>query len=199
MTDSPMPLDGAIVRFLLRVVDRFEGMVADPDALLANLKAVGLDDGAVTQFQSFLIARASDISKLSTDLPKLLAVVDSSSPDLLSLVTPVKDLWTVVTALVKDAPKLTAPELPQAPSRPNGDVLGQLVTTAVDGALREASTAVWASLAATGFVGPGTSLLSAVSEAVHHPLAYVWESFQALRRESTLSIAGVLTGPRVIS
>ncbi len=50
MTDSIVPLDGAVVRFLLRVVDGFEGMVADPDALLAHLKAVGLDDSAVTQF-----------------------------------------------------------------------------------------------------------------------------------------------------
>ena len=82
MTDSTMPLDGAVVRFLLRVVDRFEGMVADPDALLAHLKAVGLDDSAVTQFQSFLSVRASDVSKLSTDLPKLLAEIESSSPDL---------------------------------------------------------------------------------------------------------------------
>ena len=138
MTDPPVPLDGAIVRFLLRVVDRFEGMVADPDALLANLKAVGIDDAAVTQFQSFLTARASDVSKLSTDLPKLLAVFESSNPDLPSLIAPVKDLWTVVTGLVKDAPKLTAPHMPQAPSLPNGDVLGQLVTMAVDGALREA-------------------------------------------------------------
>jgi len=199
MTDSPMPLDGAIVRFLLRVVDRFEAMVADPDALLANLKAVGLDDAAVTQFQSFLTARASDVSKLSTDLPKLLAVLDSSSPDLLSLITPVKDLWTVVTALVKDAPKLIAPQMPRAPSLPNGDVLGQLVTMAVDGALREGSTAVWAGLSATGFVGPGASILSALSAAVDDPFQYVWQAFQVLRRENTLSIAGVLTGPRVIS
>lgn len=194
-----MPLDGAIVRFLLRVVDRFEGMVGDPDALLANLKTVGLDDAAVTQFQSFLTARASDVSKLSTDLPKLLAVVDSSSPDLLSLITPVKELWTVVTALVKDAPKLTAPQMPRAPSLPNGDVLGQLVTMAVDGALREGSTAVWAGFSATGFVGPGASILSALSAAIDDPFQYVWRAYQVLRRENTLSIAGVLTGPRVIS
>ena len=91
MGESPTPLDGAIVAFLLRVVDRFEATVSDPDALLANLKAVGLDDSAVTQYQSFLDARASDIAKLSADLPKLLAVIESSSPDLLSLVGPVKD------------------------------------------------------------------------------------------------------------
>jgi len=48
MADSPTPLDGTIVQFLLRVVDRLEGMLADPDALLANLKAVGIDDAAVT-------------------------------------------------------------------------------------------------------------------------------------------------------
>ena len=89
--------------------------------------------------------------------------------------------------------------MPLAPSLPNGDVLGQLLTMAVDGVLREASTAVWASLAATGFVGPGTSLLSALSDAIHDPARYVWQSFQSLRRESTLSIAGVLTGPRVLS
>src|SRR3954452_24638693 len=106
MTNSPIPLDGAIVRSFLRVIDRFQGMVADPGALLANLKAVGLNDAAVTQFQTFLSARASDLSKLSTDLPKLLAVLQSSNPDLLSLVAPVKDLWSIVTGLVADAPKL---------------------------------------------------------------------------------------------
>jgi hypothetical protein len=194
-----MPLDGVIVRSLLRVVDRFEGMVSDPDALLANLKAVGLNDAAVTQFQTFLSARASDISKLSTDLPKLLDVLESSSPDLLSLITPVKDLWGVVTGLVADAPKLTAADMPHAPSLPNGDVLGQLVTMAVDGALRDATTAVWASLSATGFVGPGASILPALSAAFGDPVQYVWQQFHALRRENTLSIAGVLTGPRVMS
>src|SRR5437899_1167896 len=139
MTESPTPLDGAIVGFLLRVIDRFESTVSDPDALLSSLKAVGLDDSAVTQYQSFVAARASDISKLSTDLPKLLAVIESSSPDLPSLIEPVKDLWTVITGLVADAPKVAAPEMPLAPSLPNGDVIGQLVTTAVDGALRESS------------------------------------------------------------
>src|SRR5439155_10793377 len=130
MTDSPTPLDGAIVQFVLRVVDRFEGTVSDPDALLASLKAVGLDDSAVAQYRAFLSARASDIAKLSADLPKLLAVIESSSPDLTSLVTPVKDLWSVVTGLVADAPKLAAPEMPLAPSLPNGGVLGQIVTMA---------------------------------------------------------------------
>src|SRR5947199_8917121 len=108
MTDSPTPLDGAIVQFVLRVVDRFEGTVSDPDALLASLKAVGLDDSAVAQYESFLSARASDVSKLSTDLPKLLSIIESSSPDLPSLITPVKDLWTIVTGLVADAPKVSA-------------------------------------------------------------------------------------------
>src|SRR5262245_41392541 len=159
MGESPTPLDGAIVAFLLRVIDRFEATVSDPDRLLSSLKAVGLDDSAVTQYQAFLSARTSDIAKLSADLPKVLAVIESSSPDLLALIGPVKDLWSVVTGLVADAPKVAATAMPLAPSLPNGDVLGQLVTTAVDGALREASTAVWAALAATGFVGPGTSLL----------------------------------------
>jgi hypothetical protein len=199
VTDPTLPLDGVIVGFLLRVVDRFEGMVSDPDALLANLKAVGLDDAAVTQLQTFVNARASDVSKLSTDLPKLLEVLESSDPDLLSLITPVKDLWSVVTGLVADAPKLTAVDMPHAPSLPNGDVLGQLVTMAVDGALRDGSTALWAGLSATGLMGPGASILPALSAAIDDPVRYVWQQFQALRRENTLSIAGVLTGPRVMS
>src|SRR5262245_14540013 len=197
MTDSMMPLDGAVVRFLLRVVEGFEGMVADPDALLAHLKAVGLDDSAVTQFQSFLSVRASDVSKLSTDLPKLLAEIESSSPDLVSLIAPVKDLWTVVAGLVGDAPKVAVPAMPLAPSLPNGDVLGQLVTFAVDRALREGSAALWATLSATGFVGPGMSILSALDQALSDPARYVWQFFQSLRRENKLLIAGVLTGPRV--
>src|SRR5580765_8674070 len=114
MSDLPIPLDGVIVRSLLRVIDRFEGMVSDPDVLLANLKAVGLNDAAVTQLQTFLSARASDISRLSTDLPKLLQVLESSNPDLLSLISPAKDLWGVVTGLVADAPKLTAADMPHA-------------------------------------------------------------------------------------
>jgi uncharacterized protein DUF6603 len=199
VTESTLPLDGAITRFLLRVVDRFEGTVSDPDALLVSLKAVGLDDAAVTQFQTFFGARASDVSKLSSDLPKLLDALESSNPDLLSLITPVKDLWTVVTGLVADAPKLTEADMPHAPALPNGDVLGQLVTMAVDGALREGTMAVWAGLSAAGFVGPGASILPALSAAIDDPVKYVWQQFQFLRRENTLSIAGVLTGPRVIS
>ena len=58
---------------------------------------------------------------------------------------------------------------------------------------------MWAGLSATGFVGPGTSILSALSAAIDDPVQYVWQQFQSLRRENTLSIAGVLTGPRVIS
>jgi hypothetical protein len=199
VADSPQPLDGAIVAFLLRIVDRFESIVSDPDALIAHLKAVGLDDASVTQLKTFLSSRASDVSKLSTDLPKLLAVIESSSPDFPSLISPVKDLWTIVTGLVADAPKLAAAQLPHAPSLPNGDVLGQLVTSAVDGALRDGSTALWASLSATGFVGPGMSILSALDTAIDDPVKYVWQFFQSLRRANTLSIAGVLTGPRVIS
>jgi hypothetical protein len=42
------------------VIDRFEGTVSDPSALLAALKGVVLNDSAVTQYQSFLAARASD-------------------------------------------------------------------------------------------------------------------------------------------
>jgi hypothetical protein len=174
-------------------------MVADPDALLANLKAVGLDDAGVTQLQTFLNARASDISKLSTDLPKLLDALESSNPDLLSLIAPVKDLWGVVTGLVADAPKLTPANMPHAPSLPNGDVLGQLVTMAVDGALREETTTLWASLSATGFVGLGASILPALSAAIDNPSQYVWQQFHALRRENRLTVAGVLTGPRVMS
>jgi hypothetical protein len=199
VTDPPTPLDGAVVRFLLLVVDRFEATVSDPDALLASLKAVGLDDSAVPQYQSFLGARANDVSKLSTDLPKLLSVVESSNPDLPSLITPVRDLWTVVTGLVTEAPKVPPPQMPLAPSLPNGDVLGQLLTMAVDGALRAESPALWAALSSTGFVGPGKSILPSLSAAVSDPLQYLWQLYNSLRRESTLSIAGVLTGPRVIA
>jgi hypothetical protein len=199
VADSSTPLDGAIVRFLLLVVDRFESRVSDPAALLASLQAVGLDDSAIAQYESFLSARASDVSKLSTDVPKLLSVLESSNPDLPSLIAPVKDLWTIVTGLVADAPKVGPPQLPQAPSLPNGDVLGQLVTSAVEGALREQAPALWTALSATGFVGPGVSILPSLSAAASGPLAYVWQLYQSLRRENTLSIAGLLTGPRVIS
>ncbi len=158
-----------------------------------------MDDPAVDQLQSFLTARAADVSKLSTDLPKLLAVLESSDPDYPSLVGPVTDLWAVVSGLVDGAPKLTSANMPLAPALPNGDVIGQLVTIAVDRALRAGSAALWAGLAATGFVGPGTSILTAVSEAISHPITYVWQLYQLLRRENTLSVAGVLTGPRVVS
>src|SRR5262249_25366265 len=73
------------------------------------------------------------------------------------------------------------------------------VTMAIDGALRKGTTAVWAGLSATGFVGPGASILPALSAAIDDPVKYVWQQFHTLRRENTLSIAGVLTGPRVMS
>ena len=199
MTGSALPLDGAVVGFLLRVLDRFERTVSSPSVLLASLKGVGLDDAALTQYQSFLSARAADLAKLSTDLPKLLDALESNNPDLLSLIGPANDLWSVVSGLVADAPKLDVASLPHAPALPNGDVMGQLVTQAVDGALREASTALWTALSSTGFVGPGASILSALSAAIDDPVSYVWQQFQALRRQNTLTIAGVLTGPRVVS
>jgi len=199
VTESPTPLDGAIVRFLVQIIDRFEATVSDPAALLASLKAVGLDDSSLTQYQQFISARASDVAKLSADLPKLLAELESSSPDLVALVVPVKDLWGVVAGLVADAPKAAASAMPLAPAVPNGDVVGQLLTAAVEGALRDGSAALWAALAATGFVGPGASILSALDQAFSDPAQYVWQHFQSLRREDTLSIAGVLTGPRVMS
>jgi hypothetical protein len=199
VTGSAPPLDGVVVGFLLRVLDRFERAVSSPSALLASLKGVGLDDAALTHYQSFLSARASDLAKLSTDLPKLLDALESNNPDLLSLIAPARDLWSVVSGLVTDAPKLDVASLPNAPALPNGDVIGELVTQAVDSALREASTALWTALSSTGFVGPGASILSALSAAVDQPVSYVWQQFQALRRQNTLSIAGVLTGPRVVS
>lgn len=203
VTDSspgpPTALDGAIVTFLLRVVDQFETLISDPEKLLATLHGIGLDAPAVDEIQTFLTARAADISKISTDLPKLVAVLDSSDPDYMSLITAATDLWTVVSGLVDNAPKLDAASLPLAPALPNGDVIGQLVTLAVDRALRASSTAVWAAMASTGFVGPGASILNSVSEATSHPFAYVWQLYQLVRRENTLSVAGVLTGPRVVS
>src|SRR5262249_38417984 len=51
----------------------------------------------------------------------------------------------------------------------------------------------------TGFVGPGASILPALSAAIDNPAKYVWQQFNALRRENRLTVAGVLTGPRVIS
>jgi hypothetical protein len=202
MTDSSSgpaaALDGAIAGFLLRVVDEFETLVTDPERLLTTLRGVGLDDPAVDQLQSFLTARAADVSKLSTDLPKLVDVLESSDPDYVSLIGPVTDLWAVVTGLVEGAPKLNPANMPFAPALPNGDVIGQLVTVAIDRALQATSPAVWVGLAGTGFIASGTSVLTAVSDALAHPLAYVWQHFQALRRENTLSVAGVLTGPRVI-
>ena len=146
MADSPISLDGAIVRFLVRVIERFEATVSDPGALRASLKAVGLDDATVAEYQSFIGARASDIAKLSADLPKLLVEIESSNPDLLALIAPGKDLWSIVAGLVADAPKAAAPAMPHAPAMPNGDVVGQLLTSAVDGALRDSSTALWAAL-----------------------------------------------------
>lgn len=199
MTGPATPLDGALVAFLVQVLDRFEATVSDPDALLATLQSVGLDEATVTEYRAFLDGRATDIAKLSTDLPALLTVLESSSPNLPSLIAPVRDLWSVVSGLVADAPKATPAQLPHAPSLPNGDVLGQFVTTAVDGVLRREGQALWAALSATGLVGPGRSILSSLESAAAAPLPYVWDLYQSLRRENTLSIAGVLTGPRVTS
>ena len=60
---APPLFDGVVVGFLLRVLDRFERAVSSPSALLASLKGVGLDDAALTHYQSFLSARASDPRK----------------------------------------------------------------------------------------------------------------------------------------
>jgi len=199
MADLPTPLDGAIVRFLLRVIERFEASLADPDLLLSNLKAIGLNDDAVTRYRAFLTARADDIDTVSEALPQLLDEMRSSDPDLFALIAPVKQLWTVITGVISDAPQLSAADMPMAPGRLNGDVLGQMITSAADQVLREEATALWAGLSASGFMGPGASILSAIKDGVNDPFAYVWERFKAFRQLTSLSVAGILTGPRVIS
>ncbi len=188
MTEPAIPLDGAIVRFLVRVIERFEATLSDPATLLARLKDAGLDDAAVAVYQAYIGARASDVAKLSADLPKMVAELESSDPDLLALIAPGRELWGVVIGLVTDAP-------PAA----NGDVVGQLLTAAVDGALRNTSTALWAALSTLGFVGRGASIFTAIDAARADLGGYLWQYFQSLRRETTLSIVGVLTGPRVMS
>ena len=189
MSELSTPIDGAIVAFLVRILDRFEATIADPATLLASLQGLGLDAATVTAYQAYIAARASDVAKLSTDLPALLDQLASGSPDLVAMIAPAQELWSVAAGIVHDAP----------PALPGADVIGQLLTTAIDRAVREASTAIWAALSATGFLGPGRSLLTALDQALGDPLQYVWQVFDALRREDTLSIAGVLTGPRVIS
>jgi hypothetical protein len=199
MTDLPTPIDGAIVRFLLRVIERFEASIADPDLLLVNLRAMGLNDDAVARYRSFLTARANDIETVSEALPQLLEEVRSSDPDLFALIAPVKQLWAVITGIISDAPQLSAADMPMAPGRLNGDILGQLITSAADQILREEATALWVGLSASGFMGPGASILSAVQDGINDPFAYVWERFKAFRQLTTLSVAGLLTGPRIIS
>jgi len=199
MTGTPTPLDGAIVRFLLRVIERFHATVTDGDVLLISLKSVGLSEAAVGQYQSFLTGRAADLDALTQALPELLEQIQSSDPDLLALIEPVKRLWITVTSLLRDAPQVSESDMPLAPGRLNGDVLGQVVTQAAEEILREESAALWASLTAAGFTGPGASMISAVGDAINDPVDYVWERFKEHRQLTTLSIAGILTGPRAIS
>lgn len=168
---APIPLDGAIVRFLVRILQRFEATISDPSTLLASLAGAGLDDAAIAQYQTFLAARAAEVGKLSDELPALLTELESSDPNLLALIAPAKDLWSLVSALVADAPPV--------PALPNSDVLGQLLTAAVERALRDGSTALWAALASTGFVGPGTSILSAIDQAKDGLAPYVWRQSAA--------------------
>jgi hypothetical protein len=198
-TAAAQPLDGAIVRFLVRVLERFEVTVADPGTLNAALHGVGLDDDGIAQYRAFFEARASDVATLTADLPALLAELQSSDPDLVALVAPAKRLWGVVTGLVTAAPTVADLRLPHAPGRPNGDVVGQLLTAALERALRDTSPALWAALTATGFVGPGTSVLAALDQVADGLAPTVWRHLQTLRREHTLAILGVLTGPRVLS
>ncbi len=189
MSEISTPIDGAIVAFLVRILDRFKATIADPATLLASLKGLGLDAPAVAQYQAYISARARDVAKLSTDLPALLDQLESGGPDLVAMIAPAQELWSIAAGIVHDAP----------PALPGGDVIGQLLTIAIDRAVRDVSTGVWATLSVTGFLGPGKSILTALDQALGDPLQYVWQAFDALRREDTLSIAGVLTGPRVIS
>src|SRR5262249_14190038 len=129
-TAPAQPLDGAIVRFLVRILERFEATVSDPSTLAAALQGVGLDDDGVGQYRSFFEARATDLATLTADLPALVTELESSDPNLLALVAPAQRLWGVVAGLVKEAPRVTNPQMPQAPAVPNGDVVGQLVTAA---------------------------------------------------------------------
>ncbi len=193
MTDQAVSLDGNVAGFLVRVADEFTTTLADPEKLASSCRGLGLDDASLATVTSFLSARGPDLARLTGDMPGFLSVIQSSSPDLDSLVIPVAEAWSALSSLVGAGPTVSLPAIP------SGDVLGALFSTSVDSVVRNWSPSVWIGLHGAGFLGQGANILSGLSSAVAHPFSWVWQSWAARRRQTDLYVAGILTGPRMYS
>lgn len=193
MADQAISLDGHVAGFLVRVADEFTTTLANPGMLAASLQGLGLDDASISTVTSFLAGRAPDLARLTGDLPGFLRVIQSSSPDLDSLVSPVAEAWSTLSSLVDAGPKVGLPSIP------NGDALGALFSLSVDSVVRNWSTSVWIGLHGAGFLGQSANILSGLSSAIAHPFSWVWQIWAALRRQTDLSVSGILTGPRMYS
>jgi hypothetical protein len=188
------PLEGALAAFLARVVEKFAFQLSSEDTVRAAVGGLGLEGADVDAVWAFVSANGLSIANLNSSLPALVGQLKSSSPNLVALVKPVADLWSVVSGLADQAPIVALPDLPDA-----GSVLDLLLGAAIDATLQELNAPGWAFARAIHLVGPDVPVVDSLGDFLDSPSAFVWARFKALRRNLEITITGLLTGPRTTS
>ena len=193
MADTRLAL-GAIAAVLLRIVDSFARELADEDRVRSRLSVKGIEGADADAIWQFVSGRAADVARLRTDLPGLLNELTSSSPDLLSVIRPAADLWKVVASLADAAPTIPMPDLPNA-----GSYLDIALGEAIEEVLSDLSPTSWAIARSLRLVGPDLPFVDAITGFLDDPTGFVWGRLNADRRNLDITLAGLVTGPRVTS
>lgn len=188
------PLEGALAAFLTRVVEKFANQLSSEATVRQAVGGLGIEGADADAVWAFVSANGPSIANLNSSLPALVAQLKSSSPNVVALVQPVADLWSVVSGLADQAPNIALPDLPDA-----GSVLDLLLGGAIDATLRELNAPGWAFARAIHLVGPEVPVIDSLGDFLDSPSAFVWQRFKALRRNLEITITGLLTGPRTTS
>lgn len=187
-------LDGSIAALLVKVVDAFSRDLVDEGSVRSQLSLHGIEGAGADAIWLFIGAHAAQISQLRTALPDLLAELATSSPDFSKLVLPAAKLWGAAAALARQAPAVSLPGWPGA-----GTYLDMLLGEAVEEVVADLSPGSWALLRSLHLLGPGLPLTGALGSFIDDPMGFVWARIQAERRDLDLTLAGLVTGPRVTS
>ncbi len=188
------PIDGAIAGFVARAIDSFAGLIASDSLLSELLASMGYDEAAIAPTLAYVRAQASDVQRVATVAPALITAITASDPDLAAVVSEIETIWQVVQRLAG-----SAPAVPPAPTLQPVKVIEVLLDRAIETAVRESGPLTWSVLSALGLVGANRTMIDAFGEALSNPLTYAFSRATELRREMTIGLAGLRSGPRTSS
>lgn len=191
MNAEPRPIDGAVARFVGEVIIEFERLVGDTGELASTLRSMGMDDAAVNAVSGFIASRPGDVQGLTTAANDIVQQLGAGTFDGAQLLLNVVDVWRSVDALVGAAP-VVAPTAGLDPV----NVIDHLLNRLIDTQLRVTAPTAWAAGHAFGFFGTGQSPFTALGDLVENPLRFALARYLEQRREVTIDVAGLITGPR---